>query len=85
MSTTVVLEVTPLVAVDADRFVRPPAEVTRVLHAAGQDDGCGLSCRGSGPWRYHFPLTGRDRATAGQALLEEFRRLGYDADLSVGR
>ena len=83
VSTTVVLEVTPLSAVDPDRFVSAPHDVTAVLRAAGQPGlACGLSRRGRGPWRLHFPLSGRDRVAVGQSLERRFRQLGYDADLS---
>jgi hypothetical protein len=83
VSTTVLLEVTPQSDVDPDRFVSPPAEVLAILRAAGQTTACGLSYTKPGPWRFRFQLSGPDRVATGKALEGTFRRLGYDADVSI--
>ncbi|HEY0903422.1 MAG TPA: hypothetical protein VGE14_06005 [Marmoricola sp.] len=87
MSTTVLLEVTPRAPVDPDTYPEGelPHDIADLLTAAGQRTAHGFSRSGSGPWRWRFHLSGPDRAQAGQSLVEELRRLGWDADLWVAR
>ncbi|WP_092196545.1 hypothetical protein [Blastococcus tunisiensis] len=83
MSTSVVLTVTPAVPIDPDRrTVEVPDDVAAALAAAGQPRAPGLWVPRSGPARLLFQLSGRDRVSAGQRLLDELRRMGYEADIS---
>lgn len=83
MSTSVVLSVTPGVPIDPDRgAVEVPDDIAALLADAGQPLVPGLWVPHRGPVRLVFQLSGRDRVSAGQRLLEEFRRMGYEADLS---
>ncbi len=52
------------------------------MTASGQPLEPGLWCPGSGPVRLLFQIRGPDRVAAGQRLLDEVRRMGYQADLS---
>lgn len=86
MSTKVVLEVTPHEPIDSDRHVGElPRDIAALLTKHGQPLGHGLACRGPGPWRFSFQLSGPDRVTVGPLLERELRSLGYEADLSIWR
>lgn len=86
MSTSVTLAVTPRRPVAPDRYFGEVAEdIAALLSAYGQPQRPGLWAPREGPVRLLFQLTGPSRVTAGQQLLEDLRRLGYEADLSVSR
>jgi hypothetical protein len=83
VSTSVVLSVTPAEPIDPDRHtVGVPDDIAAALTAAGQPRAPGLWVPRSGPVRLLFQLSGPDRVAAGQRLLAEVRRMGYEADLS---
>jgi hypothetical protein len=83
VSTSVVLSVTPAEPIDPDRHsVGVPDDIAAALTAAGQSRAPGLWVPRSGPVRLLFQLSGPDRVAAGQRLLAEVRRMGYEADLS---
>ncbi len=83
MSTSVVLSVTPAVPIDPDRgAVEVPDDIAAALTDAGQPVAPGLWVPHRGPVRLLFQLSGPDRVSAGQLLLVEVRRMGYEADLS---
>lgn len=84
MPTSVVLSVTPAGPIDPARHtVEVPDDIAAALTAAGQPRAPGLWVPRSGPVRLLFHLSGPDRLSAGQRLLEQLRLLGYDADLSI--
>lgn len=84
MSTSVVLMVTPKVAVDPGRHVGElPADLRGLLHAVGQPVRHGLVLRGTGPCRFAFQLCGPDRLLTGRRLEQQARALGYDVELAV--
>jgi hypothetical protein len=87
VSTSVVLAVTPAEPIDPDRrSVQVPDDIAAAMAAAGQPRSPGLWVpHGDGPVRLVFQLSGLDRVAAGQWLLDEMRRLGYEADLSFSR
>ncbi len=83
MSTSVVLSVTPREPVHPDRYTGDvPDDIAAAMTASGQPLEPGLWCPGSGPVRLLFQIRGPDRVAAGQRLLDEVRRMGYQADLS---
>ncbi|TFV62500.1 hypothetical protein E4P41_06965 [Geodermatophilus sp. DF01-2] len=83
MSTSVVLSVTPAEPIDPERHtVGVPDDIAAALTAAGQPRAPGSWVPRSGPVRLLFQLSGPDRVAAGQRLLAEVRRMGYEADLS---
>ena len=83
VSTSVVLSVTPVPPIDPDCHpVQVPDDIAAALTAAGQLRAPGLWVPRSGPVRLLFQLSGPDRVAAGQRLLDEVRRMGYEADLS---
>ena len=83
VSTSVVLSVTPAEPIDPDRqTVEVPDDIAAALTAAGQLRAPALWVPRSGPVRLLFQLGGPDRVATGQRLLDEVRRMGYEADLS---
>jgi hypothetical protein len=83
VSTSVVLSVMPREPIDPGRFTgEVPDDIAGALRASGQPLGPGLWCPRSGPVRLLFQLSGPDRVAAGRRLLDEVRRMGYEADLS---
>jgi hypothetical protein len=86
VSTSVTLIVTPRAAIDPDRYTgEVPPDISAVLRASGQPEEPGLWCPGSGPARLLFQLSGPDRLTAGQRMVDDLRLLGYAAELSISR
>ena len=74
---------TPRAPVHPDRYTGDvPDDIAAALTASGQPLEPGLWCPGSGPVRLLFHLSGPDRVAAGQRLLDELRRMGYQTDLS---
>jgi hypothetical protein len=83
VATSVLLRVTPTQPIDPERWAGPvPEDIAAVLREAGQPDRAGLVHGPTGPVRLRFQLTGPDRVEVGLRLEAEFRRLGYDADVS---
>jgi len=86
VSTSVTLSVTPRRPVAPDQYFGEVAgDIAALLSAYGQPQRPGLWAPREGPVRLLFQLTGPDRLTAGQRLLDELRLLGYEADLAVSR
>jgi len=84
VSTSVTLIVTPKAAVDPDRYTGAvPPDILAALRASEQPEEAGLWCPRSGPVRLLFHLSGPDRLTAGQRLVDDLRLLGYEAELSI--